>query len=144
MVRNRWGSQHHRRGQELATFTRKGGYLGGNLGHRGRRVNFEVHVMVAEAWHGIRPPEMQVRHLNGDRLNNHPSNLAWDTVSANNLDRVAHGTHHEAIKTHCPAGHEYSENNTYRSPSAPNKRRCRTCMKIREAERPPRPRRKAR
>jgi len=100
--------------------------------------------MVAEAWHGSRPPGLHARHRDGDKLNNRADNLTWDTISANNLDKVEHGTHHEALKTHCPAGHEYTEDNTYRAPGAPNKRHCRTCMKAREAQRPPRPHRKAR
>jgi hypothetical protein len=144
LVANRWGGQHLVQGRTLATFVRKGGYLGGNLSDGGRRVNFEVHVMVAEAWHGERPGGMHVRHLDGDKMNNAPSNLQWDTISENMLDKIRHGSHHEANKTHCPAGHEYTEGNTYRAPSWPNKRQCRACMRIREAQRPPRPRRKAR
>jgi hypothetical protein len=143
-VRNRWGRTHLVRGRVLATFVRKGGYLGGNLSHEGRRTNFEVHVMVTEAWHGSRPDGTHVRHLDGNKLNNKPSNVIWDTISANMLDKVSHGSHHEANKTHCPAGHEYTDENTYRAPGSPNKRKCRACMEIREAQRPPRPHRKAR
>lgn len=134
-VRNRWGGEHVVRGRELATFVRKGGYLGGNLSHHGQRINFEVHVMAAEAWHGLRPATMQVRHLDGDKMNNAPVNLAWGTFSANMLDKVVHGSHHEAAKTRCPEGHPYDETNTYRSPGAPNKRKCRTCQQARDAVR---------
>lgn len=100
--------------------------------------------MVAESWYGERPEGMQVRHLDGNALNNAPANLVWGTISENNLDRVVHGTHNEVRKTHCPAGHEYTDSNTYRSPGSPHKRKCRTCMKEREAQRPPRRYRKAR
>lgn len=41
-------------------------------------------------------------------------------------------------KTHCPRGHEYTPENTYRAPSAPNKRRCRECARILDANRGPR------
>lgn len=34
---------------------------------------------------------------------------------------------HQKSRTHCPKGHEYTPENTYRQPSAPNKRKCRTC-----------------
>lgn len=135
LVRNRWGGQHLIGGRELATFVRKGGYLGGNLSHDGERINFEVHVMAAEAWHGPRPSGMQVRHLDGNKLNNDPTNLAWGTFSANMLDKVQHGSHHEATKTHCPRGHSYDEANTYRSPGAPNKRKCRACQRASDAAR---------
>lgn len=135
MVPNRWGGQHLVRGRELATFVRQGGYLGGNLSYDGKRINFEVHVMTAEAWHGPRPGEMQVRHLDGDKLNNAPSNLVWGTVSANMLDKVLHGSHHEAVKTQCPQGHPYDEANTYRAPGTPGKRKCRACQRARDAAR---------
>lgn len=35
---------------------------------------------------------------------------------------------HQARKTHCPAGHPYSEENTYQHPGR-NNRLCRTCRK---------------
>lgn len=32
-------------------------------------------------------------------------------------------------RTHCPKGHEYTPENTYRQPSKPNTRKCRTCAR---------------
>lgn len=40
-----------------------------------------------------------------------------------------------ATRTHCPAGHEYTEENTYRFPSHPTERICRKCQRIRKAKR---------
>ena len=34
-----------------------------------------------------------------------------------------------AAKTHCPHGHPYDEDNTYRLPSKPSHRYCRACMR---------------
>lgn len=41
----------------------------------------------------------------------------------------------QLAKTHCPQGHEYSEENTYRQPSNPNHRHCKLCLKRRNQER---------
>lgn len=40
-----------------------------------------------------------------------------------------------ATKTHCDAGHEFTEANTYRSPSRPDVRCCRACRKADSAVR---------
>lgn len=64
-----------------------------------------VHGLVAEVFIGPRPEGMQVCHNDGDRRNNAASNLRYDTPSANNADKVAHGTallgerHHKARLT---------------------------------------------
>lgn len=51
-----------------------------------------VHQLVAEAWHGPRPPGQVTRHLNGDPLDNRASNLAYGTPAANYADSCRHGT----------------------------------------------------
>lgn len=92
----------------------------------------EVHCIVAEAFHGPRPEGMDVRHLDGGKTNNAASNLAYGTRTENHLDAVRHGTHYNARKTHCPAGHPYSDDNTYITPSTGD-RTCRTCARGRRA-----------
>lgn len=57
----------------------------------GKVVARSVHVLVADAFHGPRPYGQQVRHLDGDRANNSPSNLAYGTARDNARDRLAHG-----------------------------------------------------
>lgn len=42
-----------------------------------------VHVLVCEAFHGPRPPGMQVDHIDGNPSNNHASNLRWVTPLVN-------------------------------------------------------------
>jgi hypothetical protein len=91
----------------------------------GRRTKV-VYRLVTEAFHGPKPtPTSQVRHLNGDSLDSRATNLKWGTASENQMDRVLHGTHHNAAKTHCPAGHPYDADNTYHE--AYGGRRCITC-----------------
>lgn len=64
--------------------------------------------LVAAAFIGPRPEGLIICHRNGDHTDNRPCNLRYDTPSANNFDSVAHGVHHNANKTHCPEGHEYT------------------------------------
>jgi hypothetical protein len=45
-----------------------------------------------------------------------------------NVERGAVPRLREA-KMHCPQGHPYDEANTYRKPSSPNSRQCRTCAR---------------
>jgi hypothetical protein len=83
---------------------------------------------VAEAFHGPRPVGLEVRHLDGDSLNNAASNLRYGTRTENLLDAVEHGTHYNAKKTRCPQGHLYDETNT-RVSTTTGERSCRTCAR---------------
>jgi hypothetical protein len=52
-----------------------------------------IHVLVALAFHGPKPtPAHCIRHLDDNKLNNHPSNLAWGTRAENAADAVKFGT----------------------------------------------------
>lgn len=53
--------------------------------------------------------------------------------SANQLDVVRDGIHHESLKTHCPKGHEYSKQNT--AITLTGKRRCKKCHALDEVRR---------
>ena len=50
-----------------------------------------VHRLVAAAFLGPRPEGMQIRHLDGDKMNNRLSNLCYGTAKENNQDKVKHG-----------------------------------------------------
>jgi hypothetical protein len=110
---------------------RGNGYRFITLNHDGSKTHRDVHALVALAFLGPRPDDREVRHLDGDPLNCRATNLAYGTRSENMLDKVRHGTHHEANKTHCPARHEYVPANTYwsrpRRPDLSPVRICRTC-----------------
>lgn len=101
------------------------GYLSVGTCRDGRQRTRAVHVIVAEAFYGPRPEGTEVRHLNGNQRDNRAANLRYGTSSENSRDRVRHGTHNMARKTHCLRGHEYSEANTYINPQG--KRECRAC-----------------
>ncbi len=89
--------------------------------------SFRVHRLVMEAFVGPLPEGMEVRHLDDDPDNNRLSNLVYGTRSENMLDRVRNGTHHHAIKTRCPKGHEYSPSNTIIQTHGG--RKCRQCKR---------------
>lgn len=68
------------------------GYRHVNLCFRGQETGKQVHVLVAEAFLGPRPPGTQCAHLNGVRGDCRASNLAWKTPAENEADKVKHGT----------------------------------------------------
>jgi hypothetical protein len=56
------------------------------------------------------PGQVEVRHLDHDPANNNVENLCWGTHSDNMRDMIRDGrfVHANAMKTKCPAGHDYS------------------------------------
>lgn len=110
------------------------GYLSVVLKDMDRRQNRTVHSLVAAAFYGPRPEGMETRHLDGNPANNRVENLRYGTQSENNLDRVSHGTHHLARKTHCPQGHPYSGANliVVQRSNGRQTRDCRTCARARQ------------
>jgi len=102
------------------------GYRLITLSRDGVAKTFTVHQLIALAFLGPRPERMAVCHNDGNRQNNAATNLRYDTYSANELDKVAHGTHSQSRKTHCPKGHAYDEANTIFTKGG-RSRLCRTC-----------------
>lgn len=113
-------------GRVLRLNPNEAGHLTASFSVLGERRGVKVHWVVAEAFHGPRPAGMEIRHLDGDPTNNRAVNLRYGTRSENCQDRVWHGTHTNAAKTHCPAGHPYDEVNTIRRGRG---RWCRTCKR---------------
>jgi len=108
------GEVRHRSARLLAQRpTGEVGHLSVTLYKDGVGVSRRVHREVARAFIGPVPDGMICRHLDGNPVNNHLPNLAYGTWSENNLDKVRHGTDHNARKTHCLRGHPYTPENTY-------------------------------
>lgn len=102
---------HERRvyGQPLKLYPRsQGHYLEVGLGRGTRRY---VHILVLEAFVGLRPPGLMGLHEDDDKLNNRVGNLRWGDRSDNQLDMVRNGRHHWANKVFCPRGHELAHPN---------------------------------
>lgn len=100
-----------------------------------------VHRVAWELERGAIPDGLEVDHLCRTRGCVNVRHLALVTHAENNRRGLTVSAVN-ARKTHCPAGHPYDEANTYRPPGAPNSRMCRACMAIREARRPPRPKKR--
>ena len=104
------------------------GYQIVGLTKDGRTFRRYVHHLVLEAFVGLRGKGQECRHLDGDPLNNRLDNLAWGSVSENALDRVRHGTHHQASKTYCKRNHELTPDNLL---PRQGRRDCRICARER-------------
>lgn len=130
---NKWNDQRNLKffkGRILKQTPKDTGRLQVILSVSGRQRPGQVHQLVAIAFLGPKPsPLHEVCHNDGDHLNNRETNLRWGTKSENMRDRVLHGQDHNALKTHCPRNHEYTEENTYISPSG--WRQCRQCKPLR-------------
>jgi hypothetical protein len=119
------------RGGILTRRLDKHGYWIVTLSQDGQAATQFVHRLVAAAFLGPCPEGEEVRHLDGVRTNAEMRNLAYGTRRDNEDDKRCHGTHHNVVKTHCPDGHRYDDENTYVEPSRPNSRHCRTCRRAR-------------
>lgn len=107
------------------------GYLSVGL-KRGPKVwRRNVHRLVLEAFEGPCPGGMTVRHLNGDQEDNRLVNLRYGTLRENMLDQVAHGTHRQTQKTHCPRGHALVTPNLVKARLERGMRDCRACAQAR-------------
>lgn len=103
------------------------GHVSVQLCRDGVAKSFRIHVLVMLAFVGPRPDDMEVCHFDGDPTNNTLTNLRYDTASANEWDKVRHGTHHQLRKTNCPQGHPYDDENT--SIDKRGYRFCRACWR---------------
>lgn len=81
-----------RRGKLLKFSLDKDGYLRSVFSVHSMRKNVFAHKLIAEAFHGKCPNNLVVRHLDGNPLNNCPSNLTFGTPKENSEDMLKHNT----------------------------------------------------
>ena len=78
--------------RELSQHPNSHGYPSVRMYVHGARKRMLVHALVATKYLPPRPTENhQIRHLDGNKLNNNVSNLAWGTAKENAADRKLHG-----------------------------------------------------
>ena len=85
------GGQGRRVGQCLRPHPSSNGYLQVFILDEGKRKNVAIHRAVCAAFYGPCPDGIQVRHLDGNKLNNKISNLEYGTPKQNGEDNVRLG-----------------------------------------------------
>lgn len=91
--RNRWGPiEKHLRGKIRAQTVGAYGYLTVNLSRDGKVKIWRVHLLVAEAFLGPRPPGLDIRHGPAGRRDNSVTNLSYGTRAENEQDKIRDGT----------------------------------------------------
>lgn len=123
--------KENRRGKILKGSLDKDGYLRYHLRVGGVSTTFRAHRMVATAFLENPFGLPLVLHGKNGISDNSVDNLRWGSNSENMKDRVRDGTCFESLKTHCPRGHEYTEENTIWNNSEHTHRKCRTCHNLR-------------
>jgi hypothetical protein len=104
---------------------RRRGYGSISLGRRGDKT-VPVHRLAYERLVGPIPDGLQLDHLCRNPPCCNPEHLEPVTSRVNTLRGVSAGAKN-AVKTHCPQGHEYTPENTYLADGA---RHCRICRRI--------------
>jgi hypothetical protein len=81
------GTMYPVKGKELTPFIGNAGYTRIALRKNARQVKYSVHRLVAEAFLEKEIGRDFVNHIDGNRLNNHYSNLEWVSMIENNCHR---------------------------------------------------------
>jgi len=90
---NKQGGKFLRPAKILKLRPNQSGYWMTGGHYNGNPVVIHVHQAVCKAFHGTQPtPKHEVRHLDGNPVNNNSYNLAWGTRSENIADAKRHGT----------------------------------------------------
>lgn len=90
-IRQARGRTYVRKAHMMST-KRSTRYVRMQLRDGSRKEHISIHVAVLEAFVGPRPDGHHACHNDGDGRNNRLDNLRWDTPSANNSDKLLHGT----------------------------------------------------
>lgn len=90
-VRAKGNSTAIRKGRKLVPVCKANGYLCVTLTDGKNRPQVSLHRLVARAFIGECPLGLHVLHTDGNKLNNHYSNLRYGTPADNIADTLRHG-----------------------------------------------------
>lgn len=96
--------------------------------------NWRVHRLAYFLWNGQLNRALDVCHKCDVKHCCNPDHLWQGTPKENMQDAAKKKIWSRQRKTHCPRGHEYSGENTYRAPGSPNRRHCKQCMRDRHQQ----------
>jgi hypothetical protein len=103
-------------------------YLGARP--NGKPLNRNAHRAMWIALHGPLTRSEFVCHKCDNPPCCNPDHLFIGSLKDNNRDMATKGRYNHQKRTHCIHGHEFTPENTYRSPSRPDRRSCLACMNI--------------
>ena len=93
-----------------------------------------AHRFSYQLWRGLIPGDLVVDHVCANPYCVAPHHLQVTDRSTNS--KYSDGSGKLPLdRSHCPAGHEYTEANTYRGPAPNTYRRCKTCRSEQETRR---------
>jgi hypothetical protein len=81
------GNKYRVKGKDLSSFISNVGYFRISLRNGGKQIKYSIHRLVAEAFIPKEIGRDFVNHIDGNRLNNHYSNLEWVSMIENNCHR---------------------------------------------------------